>query len=303
MTSASPILVVGATGRHGGTGATVVRLLREQGIVVRALVRQADARMAPLRAAGVELALGDLHDRRSLKEALAGVEAAYFTYPIAAGVVDAAANFAAAGREAGLKRVVVMSMGAAHPEHPSALGRAQWLAEELLGWAGFACTHLRIAALFFENLPLLHGADIAGDGVLRNAFADVAIPWIAGEDAGRLAIAALLHPERFGGKTAVYATGGHSHSHAEIARILGAHLGRSLRHETIAREAWRARIAARAAADARISDDMAAHIAAVAASIRKALPLNDLHATTTGPAPLSLQQMLESGRLAFGESG
>jgi uncharacterized protein YbjT (DUF2867 family) len=299
MPTTAPILVVGATGRHGGTGATVARLLRERGVAVRALTRRADARVAPLRDMGAEIAIGDLHDRRTLKEALAGIAVAYFTYPIAAGVVDAAASFAAAGREAGLQRVVVMSMGAAHPEHPSALGRAQWLAEEVLAWAGFACINLRIAALFFENLALLHGADIAGDGVMRNAFADVAIPWIAGEDAGRLAAAALLYPERFGGKNAVYPTGGHSYSHAEIAAIVGAHLGRRLRHETIARDAWRARVAALAPQDERISDDMAAHIAAVAASIRQALPLNDLLATATGTPPLSLQQMLESRRLTF----
>ena len=36
-TSANPILVVGATGRHGGTGATVARLLREQRTVVEEL--------------------------------------------------------------------------------------------------------------------------------------------------------------------------------------------------------------------------------------------------------------------------
>ena len=297
--TAKPFLVVGATGRHGGTGATVARLLREQGAPVRALARRADERAAALQALGAEIAIGDLHDRRSLTAALAGVEVAYFTYPIAAGIVDAAANFASAARATGLRRVVVMSMGAAHPEHPSALGRAQFLAEELLEWAGFACLHLRVAALFFENLALLHAAEIAGDGVIRNAFADLPIPWIAGEDAGRLAVAALLHPERFGGKTAVYPTGGHRHSHADIAALLGAHLGRTLRHETIAREAWRTRVAALAGLDGRISADMAAHISAVGASIRQALPLNDLLATATGATPLSLQQMLDSGRLSF----
>jgi uncharacterized protein YbjT (DUF2867 family) len=299
MPAASPILVIGATGRHGGTGAAVARLLREQGVPVRALTRNADARLAPLQALGAEIVVGDLHDRRALRDALAGVEVAYFTYPIAAGIVEAAANFAAAGRAAGLKRVVVMSMGAANPDHPSPLGRAQFLAEELLEWAGFACLHLRVAALFFENLALLHSKDIAGDGVIRNSFPDLPIPWIAGEDAGRLAVAALLHPERFGSKTAVYPTGGHSHSHAEVAALLGVHLGRTLRHETITREAWRARVAALAAEDDRVSDAAAAHISAVGAAIRRVLPLNDMLATTTGATPLSLQQMIDSGRLSF----
>src|SRR5439155_10002173 len=35
----SPILITGATGRHGGTGAHLVRRLREAGRAVRALAR------------------------------------------------------------------------------------------------------------------------------------------------------------------------------------------------------------------------------------------------------------------------
>src|SRR5689334_319713 len=134
-----PILVVGATGRHGGTGASVARLLRDRGLPVRALARSADERVAPLEARGAEIVTGDLHDRRSLKAALDGVEVAYFAYPVAGGIVDAAANFASAGRAAGLKRVVVMSMAVSNPDSASHLGRAQWIAEELLEWAGFSC--------------------------------------------------------------------------------------------------------------------------------------------------------------------
>ncbi|MFX9962082.1 NAD(P)H-binding protein, partial [Acinetobacter baumannii] len=91
---------------------------------------------------GIDVVAGDLHDRHTLAAALADVETAYFAYPVAAGIVDAAANFAAAGRAAGLKRVVVMSMGVSRPDSPSHLGRAQYLAEEMLEWAGFGCLHL-----------------------------------------------------------------------------------------------------------------------------------------------------------------
>jgi uncharacterized protein YbjT (DUF2867 family) len=172
---AKPILVLGTTGRDGGTGATVARLLRESGARVRASTRTIDARLAPVGAIGAEIVTGDLHDRRSLKRALEGVEVAYFMYPVAAEIVDAAANFASAGRVAGLKRVVVMSMAVPHSESMSHLGRAQWLAEEVLERAGFSCLHLRIAALFFENLELLHRDDILGDGVILNSFPDIAL--------------------------------------------------------------------------------------------------------------------------------
>lgn len=300
MNAASePILVIGATGRHGGTGAVVARLLRERGLPVRALTRNADARLAPLRAMGVEVVTGDLQDRRSLKAALEGVSVAYFTYPITEGIVEAAANFASAGRAAGLKRVVVMSMGASHPDSPSHLGRAQWLAEEMLEWAGFSCLHLRIAAFFFENLVLLHRADIAAESVMRNSYTDVAVSWISGEDAGKLAVAGLLHPERFGRETAVYPSGGRSYSQGEIAQLVGRHLGRPVRHETISREAWRERLVALSAHDDRINNDIASHISALGAAIRQARPSNDMFEAVVGEKSLSLPEALASGKLVF----
>ena len=297
-TDARPILVLGATGNHGATGFWVARQLRQRGVPVRALTRQADGRVAPLREIGVEVVTGDLADRRSLPAALDGIETAYFTYPVAAGAVEAAANFASAGRAAGLCRVVVMSMAVARPDSPSALGRAQWLAEEILDWAGFSATVLRIAALFFENIPLLHQADIANDGVLRNSFGDVAISWIAGQDAAKLAVAALLHPERFDSKT-LYPGGGKAYSHAEIAHMIGERIGRRLRHETISAAAWQELLGGRAAADARISPAMAAHIAAVGAALRQPPPPNDLFERLTLEAPQSLGDAIASGRLSL----
>jgi len=102
MSEASkPIFVIGGTGRHGGTGAYVARQLLKLGMPVRALVRQRDDRARSLEELGAEVVVGDLHDRRSLIPALEGTFTAYFTYPIAGGIVDAAANFASAARAAG----------------------------------------------------------------------------------------------------------------------------------------------------------------------------------------------------------
>ncbi|MGA8554896.1 MAG: NmrA family NAD(P)-binding protein, partial [Candidatus Acidiferrales bacterium] len=282
MSEASPpFLVVGGTGRHGGTGAFVARQLLKLGMPVRTLVRQKDARAIALEAVGAKVVVGDLRDRRSLIPALEGVVTAYFTYPIAGGIVDAAANFASAARAAGLKRVVVMSMAPAHPDSPSHLGRAQWLAEELLEWSGVSCIDLRIAALFFENLELLHREDILRDGVIRNSFPDLPMNWISGQDAGKLAIAALRFPERFGDKREVYPTGTEKFTHTEVAGIIGRHLGRSLRHETISAEAWQTRLMELSQQDERISLDMACHISTVAASMRKPFPINDVFLTVT----------------------
>jgi uncharacterized protein YbjT (DUF2867 family) len=297
--SVNPIVVVGGTGRHGGTGAYVARHLLRLGIPVRALVRERDDRARALEEIGAKVVVGDLRDRRSLIPALEGTVTGYFTYPIAGGIVDAAANFASAARAAGLKRLVVMSMAPAHPDSPSELGRAQWLAEELLEWSGLSCIHLRIAALFFENLELLHGEDILGDGVIRNSFPDLPMNWIAGEDAGKLAIAALRFPERFGDKMAVYPTGTEKFSHSEVAGIIGRHLGRSLKHETVSVEAWQTRLMELGQQDKRINLDMARHISAVGFGMRKPFPINDMFGAVTQEQATTLDEALRSGYLAF----
>ena len=64
------VLVIGATGRHGGTGARVVERLQAAGRAVRALVRSDDERAQRLRESGVQTLVGDLHDRRTLRPAL-----------------------------------------------------------------------------------------------------------------------------------------------------------------------------------------------------------------------------------------
>ena len=296
-----PILVVGATGRHGGTGGIVARTLRERKIPVRALVRTLDERVEPLKALGAEVVKADLHDRLSLLPALDGIKAAYFTYPIAGGIVEAAANFASAGRATGLHRLVVMSMGPSHAQSPSHLGRAQWLAEDLFEWAGFKCLHLRIAAAFLENIEMLYRQDLEGDGVIRNAFPDIPMSWIAGEDCARIAVAALLNPEKFAGGPAVYPGSPYQYTQSELAGIVGDFLGRKLRHECISKEAWQERIMAFSAKDPRLNADMAGHISSVAAALHKMKPLapNDMIEEITGVRAMSIRDALESKKLRF----
>lgn len=307
--TSAPILVIGATGRHGGTGHHLVRRLRESGQPVRILVRRLDERVARLEELGAKVIVGDLHDRASLIHALEGIEAAYFTYPINAGIVDAAANFAAAARHlGGHQRVVVMSMAASHPESPSHLGRAQWLAEEVLSWAGLDCLVLRIAALFHENLTMLHAGSIRDRDEIRNSFGNAAIPWLGGEDAAEIAAAALLHSERFEGGTIRYIPGAEILSHAEIAALLSEELGRPIRFESLTRDAWRSEILELAALEpyGAVNTDMAGHISAVGAMMAAAgrHPVQEpgageLH-RLTGRSPTLFRTFLRRERERFG---
>ncbi|MET9002840.1 NmrA family NAD(P)-binding protein [Amycolatopsis sp. NPDC004169] len=274
MTTSSPILVTGATGRHGGTGAYLVRRLREEGHDVRVLARTRSDRTTALTALGAEVVIGDLHDRRTIVPALDGIEQVYFTYPIDAGVIPAAANYAAAVREAGTApRTIVMSMGPAHPGHLSDRGRDQWLAEEVLQWAGLDLLVLRVAAAFHENIPALHGRSIDDDGVIRNCFGDATVAWINGRDAGELAVAALLHPERFTGPIH-YAAGAEELSHTDIATILTEELRRPVRFEPVSADDWRREIVELSTSEHAgvVNPDMAGHITAVALQVSRQGP-------------------------------
>src|SRR5262245_52570611 len=86
-------LVTGATGK---TGAYVVRQLRERDARVRALVHREDERSAALAAVGAEVVMADVLDLAAVTAATRGVTAAYFTYPIAPGLLEATAIFAQA---------------------------------------------------------------------------------------------------------------------------------------------------------------------------------------------------------------
>src|SRR5258706_9176422 len=102
----STILVSGATGRTGGTA---IDELLEMNKRVRAYVRSDDERAAALRERGVDIAVGDFTDIDDIRAAMEGVSSAYFLHPIAPGIISAAAYFAQAAKEAGVKAIVNMS--------------------------------------------------------------------------------------------------------------------------------------------------------------------------------------------------
>jgi uncharacterized protein YbjT (DUF2867 family) len=299
--SCAPILVTGATGRHGSTGAHVARRLREEGRPVRILARTLSERTDALTALGAEVVIGDLHDRRTLVTALADVELAYFTYPIDAGVVSAAANYTAAVRETGRPvRTVVMSMAPAHPEHPSDLGRAQWLAEEVMTWGGLDVLILRVAATFHENIVALHGDSIRRENLLRNSFSDKPVGWINGGDAGEVAVAALLHPELFDGPVC-YPSGSELLNHHEVAEILSQELDRPISFEPISPERWRdelVRISAENPGGV-VNRAMAGHISHVGAAVaaRGAPPVEFTELTRLiSRTPVPLREFLRANR-------
>jgi NAD(P)H dehydrogenase (quinone) len=192
------VLITGAT---GDTGRAAVKESIQRGVSVRAMVRKKDGRSAALEELGAEVVVGDLHHVDTIRTAMEGQHAAYFVYPVAPGVVEAAANFAQAAREAGMQAIVNLSQRSASRSSASDSCRGTWIAEQLFNWSGVPVTHLR-PTYFLEwllypwQLPLFREK-----GILRMPVGKGRHAPIAAADQGRVIAAILQNPEPHTGQT------------------------------------------------------------------------------------------------------
>jgi uncharacterized protein YbjT (DUF2867 family) len=294
----APLLVTGGTGRQGGSGRAVAERLIEGGRRVRALVRALDERADVLEKMGAEIVVGDFANYESLLAALDGVKSAYFCYPVGAGIAEAAGLFATAGRKQGLETIVDLSLAASRPDSPSPQGRAQWVAEQIFEWAGFAGAHLRIAAFFMENVSLIDGPGIRESARIGNSFGDLSLPFLAGADVGALAASLLLDP-RLASTRAVYAGGVERLTYAQIAATVSSVTGRPVRYEELTPEAWHKELVAGSARlggepNVRAADHLVAQSVALRANPIPNIPDHVLEFTCR--APVSFARFIEARR-------
>jgi NAD(P)H dehydrogenase (quinone) len=224
-----PFLVTGAT---GATGSKTVRFLLERGAWVRAFVHREDERSAALGSLGAELVNGDLLDFEAVRNALEGVQGAYFVYPIMPGLIQATSYFAQAAKEAELSAIVNMSQISARREARSHAAQDHWIAERIFDWSGTPATHLR-PTLFAEWA--LYWTDLIKTGTLRLPFGTGRHAPITAEDQARVIANILLAPEQHKGK--IYPLYGEKeYTFAEIAGEIGKVIGKPVAYEQI--DAW-----------------------------------------------------------------
>lgn len=212
------ILVTGAT---GNVGSELTAVLLSAGQQVRVLVRDKDARLP----AGAEPVVGDLNDPAGLTPAMSGADALFLMsgYPDAPDLLSAA-------RQAGVRRVVQLSGGAAvaartdNPISQYMLGTERAVQDSGLAW-----TILRPYEFMSNALRWVPQA-AAGD-VITVPFADVPVAVIDPRDIAAVAAAALTSDGdehagqgyRLSGPTALLP--------ADRVQILSDALGRRLRAE------------------------------------------------------------------------
>jgi NAD(P)H dehydrogenase (quinone) len=218
------IFVTGATGK---TGVVVVTELLKAGYPVRAMVRREDGRSARLKAQGAEIAVADMSDVERVAAALKDVQRAYYCPPFDPHMIQGAVGFAVAAKEARLEHIVGLTQWLASPSHPSLMTRQHWLVDRLFSMTP-GVTHTIVNPGFFADDYLVTIGLAAHLGLF---------PWIFGnsrnappsnEDIARVAVAALLDPERHAGKS--YRPTGPALLGAEdMAKAIGRAVGRSVR--------------------------------------------------------------------------
>lgn len=218
-------LVVGATGKTGR--ALVVELLARQRRV-RVLARAQDARAADLAARGAELAVADLFDAEAMRSALAGVQRVYWCAPFHPRALQAAEIFAEAARAARIESIVGLSQWLASPAHPSLATRNAYaidrLFEQLAPEISYTCLE---PGFFADNYLRLIGF-AAQLGVLPSLTGESRNAPPSNEDIARCAAAALHDPAAHAGRR-YRPTGPELLSTADMARIIGRVLGRTVR--------------------------------------------------------------------------
>ena len=229
------ILVTGAAGK---TGQASIRALAARGRVVRALAYRSE-QVATLETLGAcEVTVGDVQSRRAMTAAAKGARAIYHICPnMHPREVEIGEVAIAAARAEGIERFVYHSV--LHPQTEAMPHHWHKLrVEGLLLTSGLACTVLQPAA-YMQNV-LAGWRQILEKGVYLVPYsAETQIGMVDLEDVAEAAAAVLSEP---GHEGAAYKLCGPGYlSQNEVAEVLGRHLGRQVRAESVTREVWRTR--------------------------------------------------------------
>jgi len=291
--SGTEILVSGATGRTGG--AAIAELIK-MGRSVRAYVRSDGEQAAALRQRGVEIAVGDFTDIDAIRAAMEGIRSAYFLYPIAPGILGAAAYFAQAAKEAGVTAIVNMSQISARRDSASHAAQDHWVSERIFDWSGVPTTHLR-PTFFAEWLVYPHFAkEIWAKKTIEFPFENGRHAPIASDDQGRLIAHILANPEGHEGK--IYTLHGPVEmNHTEIAAAMSAVLGARIDYAPTSIEAFKDKMENLY----KFPPFLVQHLVEVAQNYRDGIfsGSNDVVERITGTPPLTVQQFIAQNRAAF----
>ena len=192
------IAVIGAS---GNTGSNVAALVLENGLDLRAVVRNPDS-CADLAQRGAEIVTADLDDREGVVSALTGVEAVYYCSPLPVGFDEPFAVEQSRGRDlinaaqsAGAKHFVMLSAMGPETAPGVALIETKRAIEEHLASSGLAYTILR-PSMFMDNVAMAGPEALLGMGLAWPFSGSALIQPIAAGDIAQIAFLAMTRGAR-----------------------------------------------------------------------------------------------------------
>ena len=165
---------------------------------------------------------------RDVRNALDGVQRAYWAAPVAPNALEAATLFAAIAEEKRLEVVVSMSQWLADPGHLSAQTRAAWLADRVFDWMPTVGSITVNPGFFAESYTYTLDA-VAQFGILTLPFGDGLNAPPSNQDIAAVAAALLVDPGPHLGRS-YRPTGPELLSPSGYAEILSRVFGRTIRY-------------------------------------------------------------------------
>ena len=247
MSNDTPILVTGVPGNIGSVGASVVKLLRERDLPVRALVLHLDERSQAFIKqfkTGVEVVVADLTNGADVVRALRGCKRMYFGMSVSPPYLQATVIATAATKEipdfeilVNISQITVSQMSLTEmTESPQQ--QQHWLAEQVLNWSGVPVAHVR-STIFLEHpfFSSMAASSIAKDGTIRLPFGSARTSPISASDVARVVSTILEDPASHRGK--VYElTGPRSEDMNEIAKEYATALNRPVKYVNTPYDKW-----------------------------------------------------------------
>src|SRR5262245_55260901 len=227
------------TGASGTVGSEVLRQLQAAKAAVRGGFFSKEKAEAA-RAKGIEAVLLDYDRRETLRAAFKGCDALFLLGPTAVNQTRLEQNAVEAAKEAGVRRIVKLSVLGAD-EEGFAFARIHRAVEKAIESSGLAWTFLRPNG-FMQNVVTYLGATIRDAGAFHTASGDAKISHVDVRDIAAVAVKALTGTGHE--RKAYTLTGPEALTYDDLAGDLTRALGRPIRHVRILPAEMRAGIVA-----------------------------------------------------------
>jgi uncharacterized protein YbjT (DUF2867 family) len=282
------LLLTGVTGKTGGASA---QALLKKGIKFRAIVRNPD-KAAALKAAGVELVIGDVTDRAVLEKALTGVDKALMTLPNGEQQLELEKQFVDVAKAKGVKHVVKMSSMEATAAARAPIPKIHYASELYLKQSGLAWTMIK-PDFFMQNF-LGSAGTIKEQGKFFLPMGQGKTVMTDARDIGACVATVMTAPGHEG--QAYEITGPEILSFGDAADRFTTVLGRKIEYVFVPMPAYRQTLARF------LTNEW--HLNAVCELFQEIADGHVLHVTDsvqklTGKAPTSLEQFIRDHRAVF----